>query len=147
MTPTPDATIAAVTCLRDTLLAIPEVEALVGENIFWEDVEDTQEFPYILISHILGGYENNTQTDAVDVTYKVCGYSADKLDGTVQALQEAIAQLHYADMVVSDFTNVEPYSTIRMWIPVYERENRQNVPVYAVGGIFRLRFIIHPETP
>jgi hypothetical protein len=126
--------------LRDSLLAIPGVVSIVGQGVYWEDVEDFVEYPYILISHISGGYEQRTQSESVDVYYKVCGYTTNKL--TADALRKAIAILHKTNLVTTAYSNVFGYGLIRQTISIYRSDLAQNVRYFESGGIYRLRFTV-----
>lgn len=127
--------------LRDTMMSMSEITSLIIDRIYWEDVEDTVDLPYIVIAHLMGGYENETQANAVDSYWKICFYTADK-EIALQA-KAAMAGLHRKEMVVTNTPNVFPYSTIREQAPIYERDVAQNVPVYEVGGIYRVRVIMN----
>ena len=132
----------AVTALRTTLLTIPDVVAIVGSSIYWEDVRnDEVRPPYMVISRRMGGFENKTQANAVDLDMTIIGYTADKL--VASALQIALRNLHYLDLVVTDFTNVKPYGGIQQTAPHYRKDSAQHIPLYEVGGIYRVRFIIN----
>lgn len=137
-----DQTKAAIGVLRDTLLDIPEIVALVGGEIHWKDVEDSQALPYIILNHITGGYENETDANAVDTYWKAVGVTSDKTEAL--NFKEAFGNLHRKELVVTNEPHVTPYSTVREWIPIEDRDVEQQTPVYKIGGIYRLRFVINP---
>lgn len=145
MIPEIDETVASIGVLRDTLLDISEIVTLVGNKIYWKRTEDTTELPYIVLNHITGGYENETQANAVDTYWKVEGVTADKMQAL--SFKTAIGKLHRKELIVTNEPNVTPYSTVRLWTPVEEDDVEQQIPVYKMGGIFRLRFIINPVSP
>lgn len=136
-----DGDISILGALRDTLLSIADVYTLVGENIYWEDVEDTTQLPYIVIAKLIGGYENTTQLQALDTYWKACLITADKtvaLAGT-----QAISQLHLMALDVTNEPYLYPYGGVLKQASIYERDVEQNIPVYKVGGIFRIRAIVN----
>lgn len=137
-----DETVASIGVLRDTLLDIPEIVTLVGNEIHWEDVEPTLPLPYIILAHITGGLENETDANAVDTYWKVVGITADKSQAL--AFKTAIGKLHRKELVTSNEPNVDAYSTVRLSTPVSDTDFEQQITVYKVGGIYRLRFIINP---
>lgn len=143
-TPQIDEMVASLGVLRDTLLDIPDVVSIVGQEVHWEGVEDSLSLPYIVLSHITGGYENSTQANAVDTYWKVIGVTANKAQAL--AFKLAIGQLHRKELVTVNEPNVTPYSTVRLFTPVSDKDLEQQVWVYQMGGIFRLRFIINPTS-
>lgn len=136
-----DATILTLGALRDTLLSIAEITAIVNTSIYWEDVEDITELPYIVIAKMIGGYENTTQLQAIDAYWKVCLVTADKtvaLAGT-----QAINKLHLMALDVTNEPYLYPYGGILKQSDIYERDVEQNIPVFKVGGIYRIRAIVN----
>jgi hypothetical protein len=136
-----DPIIAILGALRDTLLGISAITDLVEDRVFWEDVEDIVELPYVVIAHMVGGYENKTQNLAVDTYWKVCFVTSDKVAAI--AGRQAIHELHEKSLDKTNEPNIYPYRTIREQVQIYEREVAQNVPVYTVGGIYRVSAIVH----
>jgi hypothetical protein len=76
-----DIMVQGATVIRDTLLTIPEIlpltlDAVTGQyKVFWEDVPDGTDFPYIYISYGLGDYDTKSLAagQASEVTWKVVG--------------------------------------------------------------------------
>ena len=136
-----DGDISILGALRDTLLSITDVTAIVNTSIYWEDVEDITELPYIVIAKMIGGYENTTQLQALDTYWKVCLITADKtvaLAGT-----QAINQLHLMALDKTNEPYLYPYGGVLKTSSIYQRDVEQNIPVFIVGGIFRIRAIIN----
>jgi hypothetical protein len=145
----------AATFARETLITFPAIQALVPlagvtptqYKIFWEHVEDFVEMPYIAIYHISGGEENDTQVKAIDIMMKIVGVSGNHV--TALNLQNAIHGLHrtlpvsttYAEANLSGYEWVEPYATVRQWLPIFDRDVVQQTPVFISGGIYRFRLM------
>ena len=145
----------AATFARETLITFPSIQALVPMvgitpaqyKVFWESVPDFVEMPYIVIFHIAGGEENDTQVKAMDIQMKIVGFSGNMQ--TARDLQNAIHGLHrilpvsptYAEANPSGYEWVEPYATVRQWLPIFDRDVVQQTPVYISGGIYRFRLI------
>lgn len=144
----------AATFIRETLLTHAAIQSLVplegfaGQyKVFWEDIPDWVAMPYIVVSHIAGGEEDDTQVDAIDIFMKVVGLTGDIV--TASQLQNAIHLLHaqypvsttYAQANPSGYEWVVAYGKTRLSVPVFDRKVVQNVPVLIVGGIYRLRLM------
>jgi hypothetical protein len=136
-----DGNIAILGALRDTILTIPEITNIVVDQVYWEDVEDNTALPYVIIAKMLGGYENTTQAQAMDTYWKICMVTADKTSAL--AGTQAIAKLHLMALDVTNEPYLYPYGGILKYSDVYEKDFEQNVKVYKVGGIFRIRAIIN----
>lgn len=144
----------AATFIRETLITFPAIQALValeGETgqykIFWESVPDWATMPYVVIYHIMGGDENKTQVDGIDIQMKVVGFTGNL--ATANLLVNAINGLHrctpvsptYGEDNPSGYEWVLPYGWVQLKYPVFDRDVAQNVPVHIVGGIYRLRLM------
>lgn len=144
----------AATFIRETLITFTSVQALVGledvvgqYKIFWESVPDWATMPYIVSYHIMGGDENRTQTDGIDIQMKVVGFTGNLV--TANSLANAINGLHrctpvspsYAEDNDNGYEWVLPYGKIQLKYPIFDRDVAQNVPVHIVGGIYRLRLM------
>jgi len=126
--------------IRDTLLAIPEVRDLVqmGDQfkIFWEDVPANIGTPYIVLEHVTGGIMNAPNSDAGDTYWRVKGITASMAKAVL--MNRAIAKLHRM-LPVSNIENVVPYASLTIKNHYFDRDVVQNVPIFAVGALYRLR--------
>lgn len=145
----------AATFARETLITYTAIQTLVPlagvspaqYKVFWEHVDDFIEMPYIGIYHISGGEENDTQVKAIDIMMKIVGVTGDIV--TAKNLQNAIHLLHraipvsttYAESNPSGYEWVEPYATVRLWLPIFDRDVVQQTPVFIAGGIYRFRLM------
>jgi hypothetical protein len=131
--------------LIETLLSIPEILPLVdfgGQyKVFWEHVPQGMELPYIVVSQIMGGDDNSAQSRASDSTYKIIATTGDM--SQAEAFANAISTLHEKLPVVTRFTSIAaPYTTIEETTPIFDRIQVQNIPVFMIGGLYRLRLSI-----
>lgn len=145
----------AATFARETLITFPQIQALLPlantiptqYKVFWENVPDFVEMPYVVITHIIGGEENDTQVKAIDIQMKIVGFSGNMV--TARDIQNAIHGLHrtlpvsptYAEANPNGYEWVEPYATVRQWLPIFDRDVVQQTPVFIAGGIYRFRLM------
>jgi hypothetical protein len=129
-------------------LDIPEVVAIVGTKIYWEDVPASNgdlgsltRMPYITIGNPQGGYEDRTHEHAVDIYLDIRSFSSDK--SVAQALRVALGKIHYKDLIVTAFTDVYAYGGVRLEMPRYRKDEGQTIPIYEVSVVVRLQFIIN----
>lgn len=144
-----------VTVLRDTMVSLPAITALIPLEIdptqfkiFQEHVEDWVEMPYYIIQHIQGGLEPSTpDARAMDAYFKIVIQSTEM--ATVILGMRALSGLDRLAPVMTSYLTGNPdgfpvlrsYSTIREGVPVFERYPVQNVPYFRGGGIYRIRLI------
>jgi hypothetical protein len=121
--------------LTDSLASLPDVVTLVEDRIFWEHVDADQPLPYIVISHIMG--KRDTFVEYSDTTWKVVGVTTDI--ETAELLALAISQLDRLDPVTTAYVGVCGYIYIEETLPVFDRYQLQNTPLFQVGGLYRLR--------
>lgn len=149
------AQVAGMTILREALITLPDVTSLVQLTadptkfkIFYEHAKDHIELPYIIMSHIAGGFENTTPAQvSADMDFKIVLHSFNMPQSVLG--MKAIAGLHrmlpvtilYAQGNPDGNTPVAPYATIRQRLPIHERRVVQNVPYFMGGGIYRIRLI------
>ncbi len=149
------AQIVGSTILREALITLSDVTDLVkleADNtkfkILYEHVEDHIALPYIVITHIAGGFENTTPaTVSADMDFKIVLHSFNMSQSVLG--MKAIAGLHrmlpvtilYAQGNPDGNTPVAPYATIRQRLPIHERRVVQNVSYFMGGGIYRIRLI------
>ncbi len=143
--PAYDEDVVAVGSLRKTALAIADIVTIVGsDGVHWADlVEESTALPYGTITSLAGGWEHETDADAVDKDMKLVIFTADKL--VAVAARKALGKLDGAVLDVSDYPNTEAYGYIQKTSNFYKRDVGQNKPIFEVGGYFRLRFIVPKE--
>lgn len=131
------------TIFRTTLIGLPEIVALVeldgspGEyKVFWEDVDESVEFPYVVLTHMAGGFEHKTQHQASDSLWKIVGATVNK--NTAVLFANAISQLDRRMPDTTDYPMVVAHHWIEEALPIYERNTIENVPIYRVGGFYRI---------
>ena len=131
------------TILRTTIIALPEMQALVeledtpGQyKVFWEDVDEGIELPFIVISQLAGGWEHKTPNRASESIWKIVGTTANK--ATAVLFAEAFGLLDRLAPDTSDFPDVYAYHWLEETLPIYERYTLENVPIIRVGGFFRI---------
>ena len=132
--------------LIETLKDIPEILTLTSWNgihkIFWEHVQQDIPLPYITLHHIMGGEDNETQTRASDTVWKVQATTGDML--TAKNFANAISKLQNKYPVIPSAYNsiAAGYTSIEENTPIFDRGTMQNIPVFYVGGLYRLRLSI-----
>lgn len=135
-----------VEILTETLKSIPAIVTLVDWNgqakIFWEHVPQDVPLPYIVMTQMMGGDDNSAQSKATDTCWKIVAHTGDmsatksfangiyKLAGLLPVVPTALASVAIG------------YTTIEEESPVFDRFPVQNIPVFVVGGIYRLRLSI-----
>lgn len=131
---------------RDSLIAIADVRALTdldgqmpaAYKVFWEHVRDDVPLPYISSNHIVGGKLKDHRYS--DTTWKIVGHTGDM--DTATALANAIAQLDKTDPVTTAFPGVCGVIYIEETMPIFDRYQVQNVPLFVVGGLYRMRLFL-----
>lgn len=121
--------------LVDSLASIPDVVTLVGTKIFWEHADADEELPYIVLTHIMG--RRDLDNSYSDTTWKIVGVTASMV--TAEALANAIGQLDHLDPVTTAYVGVCGYIYIEETLPIFDRYQLQNNPLFQVGGMYRLR--------
>jgi hypothetical protein len=106
---------------------------------FWEHVPDDVEMPYLVVSHIMGGrgQGSRSQQAYTDSVWKVVIYTADMT--AAQTVATLVDLLQDACPLCSRYTGVSPVTTLQSTMPVFDRKQVQNVPIFAVGGLYRIR--------
>jgi hypothetical protein len=129
----------ARTVLRDSLVAIPEIQTLVsmtgGYKIFWENVPDTIPLPYITLHHFSGGYEKDRRY--YDGIWEIKGHTGNMV--TSDELENAIDCIDNSWPVTTSFTSVCGYDTIDSMLPMFSRYVVKNRELFVVAGLYRLR--------
>lgn len=135
--------IAEATILRDTLLTIPEIQNHFGAGnagrIFLLDAPPEIIMPYIVLSHMAGGDDNDAQSQASTSYWRVMAYTTDYLKRV--DIANAIGKMHRM-MPVSNVPGYCGYTWLERTAPIMARTVVQNMPVYAIGAIFRIRLSI-----
>lgn len=125
--------------LRDSLIALPLVQAIVplngGYKVFWENVPDTIEPPYITLHHFSGGYERDRRY--YNGIWEIKGHTANL--ATADALEAAIDSIDYSWPVATTFPQICGYDTIDNMLPMFNRYVVKNNTLYVVAGLYRLR--------
>lgn len=129
--------------LRGSILACPSVPSLVGSSsatakVFWENVPDKSEPPYITFHHFSGGYEKDRQY--WDAVYEVRGHTATM--STAAQLETAIDELDYSwPIIPSELAtlNVCGWDTIDAILPMFTRYQVKNNTLFVVSQLYRLR--------
>lgn len=126
--------------IRQTLYTeSAELNNLVGDRTFMEDADEDEEYPFVVIQHITGGDDNDAQSRACDMLYKVVGHTNNK--DTARQLSDAIHDGLHRRMpdVTGINTEALPYTWIEEIEPVTDREVKQAVTFYQFGGLYRIR--------
>lgn len=139
--------------LRETLLENAELVALVTDaetgvvKIYSEFAAQGVSFPYVTIQHYVGGEDDDAQSRATDMMYKVYGHTDDK-DVALQ-LEALISNALHRVMPVCDAFNAQSpnlkvagYTWITLLYPDYVNYMVQNRMIIQVGGIYRLRLSV-----
>lgn len=131
---------------RDTLVTIPEVTALFewtqvpGQyKIFWEHVDDPFPLPYISLNHMIGGRLEGTEisNQYSDTIWRVVAHTANNKQAI--AMANAISKLNKMAPVCTAFPGMCGITTIHEKMPIFDRYQVQNAPLFMVGGMYRLR--------
>lgn len=105
-------------------------------KIFWEHVNQEEELPYITLTHLMGGRLKDNHYS--DTTWKVVGHTASM--NIAQDFANAISLLDHHDTIVPDqYPGVCGYTYIEEYMPIFDRYQVQNTPLFMVGGLYRLR--------
>lgn len=138
--------------LIDTLLSVEEpigtfpIRALVlmagtanVYKIFWEHAPDSVELPYLVISHMSGGRYEGTDTSQKysDTSWKIVMHTANM--AATESIVNAIGLLQNLCPVCTNFPGVSVVAPLHEKAPIFDRYVVQNVPLFIVGGLYRLR--------
>lgn len=134
------------TVWRDSLAAIPEVQALVTwegvtpvqYKIFWEHVKAGVAMPYITTNHMMGSRLKDHAYS--DTTWKIVGHTGDM--DTAVALADAISKLDKSDPVTTAYPGVCGVTYIEETLPIFDRYQVQNNPLFVVGAMYRIRLYL-----
>lgn len=135
-----------VDLLTATLEGITEVANLVDWNgqkkIFWEHVPQDVPLPYVVLVQMTGGEDNSAQSRSSDSCWKVTLHTGDM--GIAKTAANAIRKLAgVLPTIPAAYTNVcVGYTTIEEESPIFDRIQVQNVPIFMVGGTYRIRLSI-----
>lgn len=130
--------------IRQNLIAYTDVTDIVGDHIFQDSVPEDVEMPYIVIAHNSGGEDNETRSRAVDYVWRVACVTASRT--TKRLISDAIFNaLHQQMPITTGLTGVVGYTWIEEIIPIVDVLQKQNVQLYQVGGLYRLRLSIMGE--
>lgn len=133
--------------LRGSIIACPSLIALYGLPsgelpVFWENVPDGTDLPYITFAHFSGGYEKDRRY--FEAVYEVRGQTANL--ATADKMETAIDELDYSWPVIPsgivediDFTGVCAYDTIDSMLPTFSRYQVKNNTVFVTSQYYRLR--------
>lgn len=107
-------------------------------KIFWEHVQDDVELPYVVVSHIMGGRALGTTTSQSysDTVWKIAVHSGDM--SKAGTYSNIVALLQDSCPVTVGHAGVTPVNTIQETMPVFDRYQIQNVPMFVIGGLYRL---------
>lgn len=134
--------------LRQLLYADASVLALVGSKIYQERAPNGVEMPYAVIRHYTGGEDNDAQSRAADMMFRVYIVTDDV---TIAAKYQALVSnaLHRK---TPDFTAVNADAANDMAIKAYTWVTEEYVDVvpypiqqrtvYEAGGVYRIRLSI-----
>ncbi len=105
---------------------------------FWEHVQDDVDLPYVVVSHMMGGRKQGTATSQTysDTVWKIAVHTADM--GATEDYANMIALLQDLCPVTTDYTGVSATNTLQETMPVFDRYQVQNAPMFVVGGLYRL---------
>lgn len=130
------------TAIRQTLLTLPDVQALVawaeypGEyKIFSRFVDKGVSHPYIVIYPLMGGLTRDQRH--TDTWYRVVGHSA--THQTAQDLKNAISELREVWPDVTGLDNVCPITQLEISFPIDDVYAVQNTPFFVEGIIVRIQ--------
>lgn len=138
------------TVLYDTLVSITEVQALVGAvdvnddpyyKIYWEHVEMNVPLPYIVLTHIMGRRDKDNSYSRT--TWKIVGVTTDL--ETAEDLANAISKLDHMSAVTSAYSTVCDMRYIEETLPIFDRFQVQNLPIFMVGGMYELMLNLGDE--
>ncbi|HEB28922.1 MAG TPA: hypothetical protein ENI05_14395 [Porticoccus sp.] len=120
------------------ITGLVELEGAAGQyKIFWEDVPDKIGAPYIVLTHLAGGFDNDTQSQASNSLWKVSGFTANK--ATALALANAISQLHRMMPIHTTYPDAPPYHWLEERLPIFENKSVENTKTYTVGGFYQIK--------
>lgn len=107
-------------------------------KIFWEHVQDDIELPYVVASHIMGGRKQGTRTSQgySDTVWKVTIHTADM--SRAEDYANMMGMLQDQCPVTTGYTGVSGVTTIQETMPVFDRYQVQNTPLFIIGGLYRL---------
>lgn len=107
-------------------------------KIFWEHVQDDVDLPYVVISHMMGGRGMGKATNQsyTDTIYKIVVHTGDMANANTYA--NMVALLQDQCPVTTDYTGVSATTTFQETMPVFDRYQVQNTPLFVVGGLYRL---------
>lgn len=111
---------------------------------FFEHVDQDVPFPYVIIQHIFGGDENITKQGSMRATYRVTLHTTDIGDAVAGANLISTALRGKTPVLVGTSleSNWRAVTTIEENLPIFERYQVQNLPVFYAGAdyIVQLQF-------
>lgn len=138
--------VAEATILRDTLITIPTITNHFGSGsaakIFWLVTPPEIIMPYITLSYVSGGEDNDTLSRASNSYWRVLAHTADYLKRV--DLANAIGLMHRMTPV-SNVPGYCGYTWLERISPIMGSYSVQNMQVYTIGAIFRIRLSITEE--
>jgi len=135
---------------RDTLIAtLAENETLstmVEGRFLWlfASREGEAQYPYVMIKHIHGGYNNMAQAEDSSSVWEVCGRT-DNIHDTTDLLNEIETSLHRVIPETPYPNEAEPQRYIEQIAPIARTIETQNAVVYDVGGEYRITLNLQYE--
>lgn len=133
-----DAMTVVGTAIKSSLLTNPNIAGMVGDRLWQMIAPGGAPTPYILFYWMGGGELNNTQHEAFDIVYLVCGVA----DTQVQARQLA----GYISDTLKNMGVVYPddyssWSVVTEQDPYLDVSNVQNRQYWLAGAVYRFRGI------
>jgi hypothetical protein len=121
--------------VRATLLANGTISAAVGTRIYALQAPNGATLPYIILSSLAGGEDNDTSVQSGDFTLVVRAVS-DSASGALSIANAIYGVLHEVSLTLD-----APYLVARSQrvAPVLYPENTERVTYYHRGGIYRIR--------
>lgn len=122
-----------------TIQSLFEHDAAAGQyKVYGNHVPATTEFPYITVEHYSGGPDNDAQSDASEVLWKITAHT--NTMSNAENMSNAIHNtLHRNDApVTTGIVGFGVYHWIELMYPVEDRDERQGREYFRFGGIFKL---------
>lgn len=107
-------------------------------KVFWEHVEGDVDLPYLVVSHMMGGRGQGTgiSQSYSDTVWKIAVHTADM--SSAENYASLVGALQDVCPVTTDYTGVSATNNLQEIMPVFDRYQVQNVPMFVIGGLYRL---------
>ncbi len=131
--------------LKDEVTLTAHVGAGISARIVWEWMNEAgeEDYPYIKCIYMSGGSANDAKgSDDSDSMWKVVGVTASQPETRTlaNAINEALKNVM---PITTNVADVESYTPIQEIMPIYESYKVNNIPIYEVGALFRLRLYLN----